>query len=62
MGVCLWGVLYVGVHGSSDLVVGEVMCELLVLLGACVTLGLTGSSCVSDSVLPSVVSLSGMEL
>ena len=49
-------------HGSICVVVGEVRCELLVLLEAGITLGLTVSLCVPDGVLSLVVSLSGIGL
>ena len=62
MGVCLRGVLLVGVHGSGDFVIGEVRYEILIFLEACVTLRLTEICCVSDNVLPPVASLSGMGL
>ena len=60
LGVCLWGVLLVEMHGSGDFVSWEVRCELLVLLEACIILRVTESCCVSDDILPPVFSLSGM--
>ena len=59
-GMCVWGVLPMGMHGSGGVVVGEVRCKILVLLEAGITLGLTVSFSVPDGVLSLVVSLSGI--
>ena len=37
LGMFVWGLLLVEMHGSGGLVVGEVRCELLVLLVAGIT-------------------------
>jgi hypothetical protein len=54
-----------GMHGFGVFVIGEVGCELLVLLEACITLMrflLTEIIYVFDYVLPPVASLSGVRL
>ncbi len=51
-----------GMRGFRVFFIGEVVCELLVLLEACITFRLTVICCVSDDVLPPGASLSGVGL
>jgi len=62
LGVFVWGVLLVGMHGSGGVIVEAVSCELLILLESSITLGLTAGFCVSGGVLSLVVSLSGIRM
>ena len=62
LGMFVWGVLLVGMHGSGGIVVGVVRCELLILLRSSITLVLTVGFCVPGGVLSLVVSLYGIGL
>ena len=58
----LRGGLLVGMRGFGVFLIGEVVCELLVLLEAYNTLRLNVNCCVSDDVSPPDASLSGVGL
>ena len=62
LGMFVWGVLLVGMHGSGGIVVGVVRCELLILLRSSITLVMTVGFCVPGGVLSLVVSLYGIGL
>ena len=57
LGMFVWGVLLVEMHGSGNIVVGVMKCELLLLLESSIIVGLTGGFCVPGGILSLVVSL-----